>query len=390
MTPQATRAAPDSISPPSVDVRPVAGAKDLKTFLQLPRRIYDSDSPWVSPLLSDVEELVNPERGHPFHAHAQIALFLAYKDGEPAGRVAAIRNEIHLEVHNDGVGFFGFFESVDDETVACALLDAAADWLKQRGLTAMRGPMSPSINDQIGVLLDDFEGRPVIEMAYNPPYYPRLLEGCGMQMVRRLYAYLVRAGVQQPTEKQVRLAEAVKRRYGVEIRNARVKDAEKEAAILERIYREAWSELWGAVPFTADEALYLTKKLASLADERVVLIASIGGEPAGFALAVPDWNYVLAHLNGRLLPFNWIKALWYRRKMKGLRLMALGVVAEHRRKGIEALLTLELFKRGVAAGYEQLEVSWVLEDNVHANNLLTNLGFPRYRSYGLYEKSLAP
>jgi ribosomal protein S18 acetylase RimI-like enzyme len=250
--------------------------------------------------------------------------------------------------------------------------------------------MSPSVNDQVGVLLDDFKGRPVIEMAYNPPYYPQLLEQSGLQLVRRLYAYLVRAAEHTATEKQLRLAETVKRRYGVDIRNARVKDAKKEAAILERIYREAWSELWGAVPFTEAEALYLTKKLASLADERVVLIASIGGEPAGFALAVPDWNYVLAHLNGTLFPFNWVKALWYKRKMKGLRLMALGVMAEHRRKGIEALMTVELFRRGVAAGYEYLEVSWVLEDNVQANNVLANLGFPRYRSYGIYEKSLTP
>jgi ribosomal protein S18 acetylase RimI-like enzyme len=383
-------AQPPTAAPPSaVEIKQVSGPSDLQTFLRFPWQIYDRDSPWVPPLLSDVEELVNPERGHPFHAHAEIALFLAFREGSAVGRVAAIRNQAHLDVYDDAVGFFGFFESVDDDAVACALLDAAGEWLLDRGLTTMRGPMSPSINDQIGILLDDFAGRPVIEMAYNPPYYPDLLEHCGMQLVRRLYAYLVRADEHRPTEKQARLGETVKNRYGVEIRNARVKDAEKEAAILERIYREAWSELWGAVPFTPEEALYLTKKLASLADERVVLIADVAGEPAGFALSVPDWNYVLAHLNGRLTPFNALKALWYKRKMKGLRLMALGVVAEHRRKGIEALMTLELFQRGVAAGYEYLEVSWVLEDNVQANNVLRNLGFPRYRTYGLYEKSLS-
>lgn len=388
MTPPATITSQGHGTETSVEIREVSGKGDMRAFLSLPWAIYGSEGPWVPPLLSDIEELVNPEKGHPFHEHAEVALFLAFQHGDPVGRIAAIRNDAHLDLYHDGVGFFGFFESIDDDAVACALFDSAADWLRGQGLTTMRGPMSPSINDQVGLLLDDFEGRPVIEMPYNPPYYPKLLEACDVRLVRRLYAYLVHGHQHEPTEKQVRLAETVKRRYGVEIRTARVKDAEKEAAILERIYREAWSELWGAVPFTPNEALYLTKKLASLADERVVLIANIHGQPAGFALAVPDWNYVLAHLNGRLTPFNALKALWYKRKMKGLRLMALGVVAEHRRKGIEALMTLELFRRALAAGYESLEVSWVLEDNVLANNVLGKMGFPRYRTYGLYERSL--
>jgi GNAT superfamily N-acetyltransferase len=372
----------------SVEVVPVAGKALLDEFLRLPWAIYDRASPWVPPLLSDLEELFDPNR-HPFHEHAEMQLFLARREGKPAGRIAAIVNQAHLEVHKDDVGFFGFFESVNDAEIATSLFEAAAGWLTARGMGTMRGPMNPSVNDSIGLLLNDFEGRPVVEMPYNPPYYIDLFERCGLVKVRELYAYLVRADVHQPTEKHLRLAEAVKTRYGITIRNARIKDAEKEAVILERIYREAWEEQWGAVPLTANEALYLTKKMKGLADERLIFIASVKGEPVSFALCVPDWNYVLARLNGRLTPFNVVQALWYRRKMKGLRLMAMGILREHRRKGIEGLMVLELFQRGIAAGYEYLEVSWILEDNTAARNVVENLGFPRYRTYALYERPLA-
>ncbi|MEX2238774.1 MAG: GNAT family N-acetyltransferase [Dehalococcoidia bacterium] len=372
-----------------VCVEPVKDKKGLKEFLRFPWSVYPKSSPWVPPLLSDLEELFDPARGHPFQQHAEMQLFVARRDGTPVGRIAAIDNQAHTDVYHDGVGFFGFFECLDDHEAAAALFAAAEGWLSQRGLTSMRGPMNPSINDSVGLLLDDFAGRPVIEMPYNPPYYPELFARCGVQQIKTLYAYVARRDVNNPTEKQVRLGEAVRKRYKIVLRNARVKDAENEAAILEKIYREAWSELWGAVPLTKEEAVYLTKKLTSLADERMVLIASIDDEPVGFAMAIPDWNQVLRHLNGRLTPFNALKALWYRRKMDGLRTMALGVMADHRRKGIEALMTLEMFKRALAAGYQYMEVSWVLEENTQAINVLTKLGLPRYRSYGLYERALA-
>jgi ribosomal protein S18 acetylase RimI-like enzyme len=370
-----------------VTTLPVTTKQERDAFLRFPWRIYPKESPWVPPLLSNQEELFDPRR-HPFHEHAELQLFLAMRGDEAVGRIAAIVNQAHLAVHNDGVGFFGFFESTDDDQVAQSLFDAAATWLGQRGMATMRGPVNPSINDPVGLLIDDFEGKPVVEMPYNPGYYLELFDRCGLRKVRDLYAYFVDPEQHAPTEKHVRLAEKIKERHNIKIRNARIKDAEHEAVILERIYREAWEDNWGAVPLTAAEALYLTKKLKTLADERVVLIAEIDDEPAAFALAVPDWNFVLSHLNGRLFPFNFVKALWYRRKIPGLRLMALGVLREHRRKGIEALLVLEMFRRGIAAGYKYLEVSWVLEDNTEANNILRNLGFPRYRTYGLYERNI--
>jgi GNAT superfamily N-acetyltransferase len=367
-------------------VLPVRTRGDRQRFLRFPWRIYGRTSPWVPPLLSELAELLDPGR-HPFHRHARMELFLARRGEEVVGRIAAIVNQAHLDAHRDGVGFFGFFEAVNDPAVAAALLDAAADWLAARGLRTLRGPMNPSINDEVGLLLDDFAGRPVFMMPYTPPYYVTLLEQNGLVRVRELYAYLA-TRAHHPTARQERLAEHLQRRHAITIRNGRLKEAEREAAVIESIYNRAWDDLWGSVPLTHAEVVYLTRKLRPLIDERLVLIAAVNGEPAGFALAVPDFNEVLAHLDGRLGPVGLLKALYYRRRIRRLRLMALGVVREHRRKGIETLLAQEILRRGIAAGYEEMEISWVLEDNGPANNLLRNIGVPRYRTYGIFERPI--
>jgi GNAT superfamily N-acetyltransferase len=377
-----------SISAGGIAVTPVRTPADRRRFLRLPWQIYDRAGPWVPPLLTDVEELLDPRR-HPFHRHGEVELFLAWRDGRAAGRIAAIQNQAHLDVHGDGAGFFGFFESVDDIRVAGALLDAAEDWLRVRGLTLMRGPTNPSVNEEIGLLLDDYGGQPVIMMPYNPPYYVDLLEKSGLERVRTLYAFLADRRT-RPTERQTRLAGRMLESHGISIRTARIKDAEREAAVIESIYNRAWEHLWGYVPMTHEEALYLTNKLKAVADERMILIAAVQGEPAAFTLAIPDYNQVLRHLNGRLTPLAIVKALYYRRRITRLRLLAMGVLKEHRRKGIEAILVREMVERAEAAGYQEMEISWILEDNLAAINILKNAGVPRYRSYGIFERPMKP
>lgn len=380
------RKAADAVS--SLQVIPVDARAEREQFIRLPWRLYQRGGPWVPPLLSEMRQMLDEER-NPFFQHASARLFLAYRHGQPAGRVAAIINRTHLEIHDDGVGFFGFFESVDDEEVAAALLDAAAEWLSAQGLTTIRGPISPSMNDEIGLLLDDFGGRPVMMMPYNPPYYRNLLEGAGFVKVKDLYAYLA-TRQHRPTDRQERLGDVLRERNGINIRNINLKRVGDEAPIVKEIYNQAWQDLWGYVPLTDAEMDALVRRLVQFADERMILIAEMKGEPAGFALAVPDINQVLAHINGRLLPFGWMKALWHKRRMTGLRLLAVGVIEEHRRKGVEGILVQELFRRGLALGYQYMEVSWVLEDNAPANNILNNLHFPRYRTYGLFERPVMP
>ena len=369
-----------------LQVVPVESTEQREQFLRLPWNIYERLGPWVPPLLSEVREMLDESR-NPFFEHSSARLFLAFKDGAPAGRIAAVRNRTHTEIHDDGVGFFGFFECIDDQVVADALLDAAAGWLAAQGLTTRRGPISPSMNDEIGLLLDDFAGRPVMMMPYNPPYYRELLEGASLVKVKDLYAYLA-TREHRPTDRQERLGDLMRERNGIVIRNIDLKRVADEAPIIKQIYNQAWQELWGYVPLTDAEMDALVRKLVQFADERMILIAEINGEPVGFALAVPDINQVLAHINGRLFPFGWIKALWHKRRMDGLRLLAVGVMEAHRRKGVEGILVQELFRRGLSLGYQYMEVSWVLEDNAPANNILNNLRFPRYRTYGLFERQL--
>jgi GNAT superfamily N-acetyltransferase len=369
-----------------IQVLPVESSEQREQFIRFPWRIYQPDSPWVPPLLSEVREMLD-ERRNPFFEHASARLFLAFKDGAPAGRVAAICNRTHLEIHGDGVGFFGFFECIDEQAVAGALLDAAADWLADQGLRTMRGPISPSMNDEIGLLLDDFSGRPVMMMPYNPPYYRDLLERAGLVKVKDLYAYLA-TRQHRPTDRQERLGDTLRARHKITIRNINLKRVEAEAPAIKAIYNQAWQDNWGYVPLTDAEMDALVRKLVQFADERMILIAEIEGEPVGFALAVPDINQVLAHINGRLFPIGWVKALWHKRKMDGLRLLAVGVMEAQRRKGVEGILVQELFRRGLGLGYQYMEVSWVLEDNAPANNILNNLRFPRYRTYGLFERAL--
>jgi GNAT superfamily N-acetyltransferase len=384
----ATRQADAGTSSSRVSVTEAVSKEQREQFIRLPWKLYDRHGPWVPPLLSEVRELLDSEK-NPFFQHASAALFLATRDGNLAGRIAAVHNQTHLDIHHDGVGFFGFFESIDDQEVAAALLQAAAGWLSGRGLSTMRGPISPSMNDEIGLLLDDFSGTPVMMMPYNPPYYRTLLEGAGCVKVKDLYAYLA-TRYHRPSDRQERLGDVMRARHGIEIRNIDLADLDREAPIIKSLYNEAWHDLWGYVPLTDDEVDALVRKLVQFADERMILVAEVQGKPAGFALAIPDVNQVLRHLNGQLFPLGWIKALWYKRRMTGLRLLAVGVTEEYRRKGVEGILVQELFRRGIGLGYHYMEVSWVLEDNALANNLLNNLRFPRYRTYGLFERALQP
>lgn len=381
-----SRARPMTPHPRAWAIVPVRSKRDLDRFVDLPWSIYPRSSPWVPPLKSEVREMLDVTR-FPLWENAERELFLAVDGDRVLGRIAAIDHRGHTRVYNDGAGFFGFFECVEDAAVALELFRAAEQWLAARGLTTMRGPVSPSFNDEIGLLLDDFAGRPAILMPYTPEYYAGLFALAGLVKVRELYSYLATKH-NSPSERQLRLAEGMKHRHHVTIRNIRLKDAKREAAVIMGIYNEAWIDLWGHVPMTEREAQYMTGKLKQFADEKLILVANVDGEPAAFALAVPDMNEVLARINGRLTPLAIAKVLWHRRKIKGSRLLALGVHKEHRRKGIEALLVIELFRRGIAGGYESMDVGWVLEDNAPSNNVLKNLGFPLYRRYGIFERPI--
>jgi GNAT superfamily N-acetyltransferase len=370
----------------SVEVRPVAGRGDRDAFIHLPWRIYESDPLWVPPLIRDVRTMLDPEK-HPFHLHSEMELYLAHRDGVPVGRIAAIHNRRHVDYHHEPVGFFGFFECEDDPEVAAALFEAAASWLRARGLEVMRGPTSPSTNDVSGLLVEGLDEPPMVMMAYNPPYYLDLLTGAGFREAKGLVAYVHRD--QQPPDYLVRGAGLVQRRYGVSVRSLRMKEFDRELELVQELYNAAWQDNWGFVPMTDEEFRFLAKELKPAVDPDLVLIAEdSAGEPIGFALCLPDFNVALKHANGRLFPFGLIKILWHARHIHRMRVLTLGLVEAWRGKGVDALMYLEIFRRGTARGITEAEFSWILEDNEMMRRPMDRIGASVYKRYALYDRAL--
>ncbi|HID09873.1 MAG TPA: N-acetyltransferase [Candidatus Latescibacteria bacterium] len=365
----------------------VEGRKALWEFLRLPWRIYQGDPNWVPPLLREERARFDPSR-NPFFEHAEVALFLALRDREPVGRIAAIVNHRHNEFWNDRVGFFGFFEGPKEEEVAGRLFEEAGRWLRDKGMEVMRGPMEFSTNETCGMLVEGFDRPPMVMMPYNPPYYPQLLEALGLHKAKDLYAFYIRADVPIP-EKVADVARAVQVRGDVQVRSLRMKEYWEEVKRVKIIYNSAWSKNWGFVPMTDAEFEHLARELKQIVEPELVLIAETDdGEPVGFSMAVPDVNQALRHINGRLDPISLAKLLWYSRKIDEGRLMTLGVREKFRRRGIEAVFYIRTLEAARKLGYVGGELSWILEDNHLINRAIETMGAKRYKTYRIYDWEL--
>jgi GNAT superfamily N-acetyltransferase len=289
---------------------------------------------------------------------------------------------------------FGLFETVNDYDVAEALLSTARDWVQERGMAALRGPLSFSQNHECGLLIDGFDGPPVVMMPYNPRYYIDFFEQFGLAKAMDLYAYngdlaQFNGDPSQLPPKVIRVTEKVKKRAGVTMRPVNMKDYDQEIVRAKAVYNRAWEKNWGFVPMTDAEFDQLAADLKQIIDPNLAILAEIDEEPVGVSIAIPDANQVLKHLNGRLFPFGWVKALWYARQVTGSRQMILGVIEEQRGRGIEALLMFESLKAAVIHGYQFIESSWVLENNDMMNRIVQNVGQAYgahvYRTYRMYQ-----
>ena len=370
-----------------LSVIPVRSGDQREAFIRLPWRLYRGDPNWVPPLLLDVRGMLDEDE-HPFHRHSEVQLFLALRDGVPVGRVAAIHNRRHVEHHDEPVGFFGFFESERDDATAAALLDAAAGWLRERGLEVVRGPTSFSTNEEAGLLIEGFDRPPVVLMPYHLPYYRDLIEGQGFEEARTLVAYWHEADDVPP--RLERAEGLVRRRYpGISVRGLRMEEFDREIERIRAIYNAAWSDNWGFVPMTDEEFRHMAKDLKPVVDPDLALIAEDGdGRPVGFALSLPDFNQALRHADGRLFPFGLLKILWHRRDISRIRVITLGLVEEYRGRGIDALFYLETFRRGFEKGFHQGEFSWILEDNEAMCRPLERFGARVYKRYRIYDRPL--
>jgi ribosomal protein S18 acetylase RimI-like enzyme len=369
-----------------MQVRAVATRADLERFHRFPWTIYRGDPHWVPPLLAERRELVDPRR-NPFFEHAEVELFLATEGDKVRGRIAAIHNRRHLETHKDGAGFFGLFECVNEPAVAAALFKAAGEFLASRGLQVMRGPANLSVNDDIGLLVEGFDSPPTIMMPYNPGYYQKLVEGCGFQKAMDLIAFKGDASKPIP-ERAARAIELCQRRFTFRIRPINMQHFEADLEKIHQVYTQAWQDNWGAVAMTRKEFEHSAKQLKSVVAPELCLLAEVGDEVAGFSLTLPDFNQVLIHLNGRLFPFGFLKALWFKRKIDAVRVITLGVLPKFRHMGIDNAFYCESWKHAHALGMPRAEMSWILETNAAMNNALLNLGFTLSKRYRVYDRPL--
>ncbi len=379
-------------------VIPVRDAHDLREFIALPFRLYRGDPLWVPPLIAERRSFLDP-RHNPFFEHAEAALWLARRDGRVVGRISSHIDHRHDATHGEHAGLFGFFECEDDIAVAGALLERARAWCREHGADRLRGPLSFSLNHECGLLVDGWDGPPVFMMPYNPPSYPTLLERLGFARAIDLVTYtLRRADVGGDTgrlpKELVRKAEAARCQAGVTVRRGDIGAFDAEIARGLEIFRAAWRDNWGFVPPTDREARGISRGLRRIVEPRLCTFAERDGAAVGFAMVVVDANQVLAHLGGRLLPFGWLKALWYARRITGLRLLLFGVLAEHRGQGIEAALMLETLRAALATSYQTLELSWILENNLPVRHLVETIGAPYgvrvHRRYRIFETPIEP
>ncbi len=369
-------------------ITPVRNRRDLRHFTQLPWQLYRADPAWVPPLLFELKKLLSPKK-HPFHKHADVQYFLARLNGRVVGRIAAIVNHRHIQFHKESVGFFGFFESTDDQEVAQALLAAAEEWVGRRGVRSIRGPLSFSTNEECGLLVEGFQTAPMVMMPHHRPYYARLLRSAGYARAKDLLAYLIdlRADATIP-ERLVRGVQRLQKKQAITIRSIDVRRFEEEVRLLHAIYHKAWEHNWGFVPMTAAEVDLLAHTLRLVADPTLCLIAELDNRPVGFALALPDYNQALRHMNGRLFPLGFLKFLWYRRRIDALRILLLGTNPDVRVRGLDAMLYLKLWQDVPAYGYRLVECSWILEENWAMRRGLERMGAQVYKTYRVFEKTL--
>lgn len=366
----------------------LSNKKDLKIFIDLPWSIYKNDPHWVPPLKMAVRDLLNEEK-HPFYATATVKAWIAELDNVPVGRIMAINNKAYNDYQKTKLGFFGFYEAIDNKDVASLLLNTAEASLKKDGMTSMQGPMNPGTNYECGMLVDKFDDAPQIMMTYNPHYYPVQLENYGLKKAMDLLAYNVDAHFTMP-KIIMDIAERTEKKSKVTYRTLNLKKWNEELDLMFEIYNSAWEANWGFVPMTKDEFYHTAKDLKSIVNPELVHFALVDGVVAGFILTLPDLNQVFKEIpSGNLSPLAIYKILTAKKRMNRVRVITMGIKKEFRKIGLETLL----YKHNHIAIKKNplnknIEMSWILENNLEMNKPLIRMSGEAYKRYRVYEKTI--
>lgn len=358
-------------------------------FIRMPWRLYKDDPVWVPPLVLERRQHLSPR--NPYFAHAKCRFWIACRNSTPVGRISAQVDRLHLERYRDATGFFGLLEGEDSAEVFHALTGVAESWLREEGMRRALGPFNLSINQECGLLVDGFDTPPSVMMGHGRPYYGPRTEEQGYRPEKDLLAYDLDADFRLSASIQSLVARTGGR---VRIRPMQKACFEKDLAILQDIFEDAWSQNWGFVPFTRAEFKHLGQSLKFLVDDNLVQIADVDGSPAAMIVALPNLNEVIRDLDGRLLPFGWLKLLWRLkvRYPKSARVALMGVRRCYQGSLLGAALAFMVIEAvrgpGVRRGVQEVELSWILEDNIGMRHIIESLGGVAYKRYRIYSKSL--
>ena len=377
----------------SLAIVPVQTSQQWRDFHHLPFKIYADDPHWVAPLLLERKFHFDP-RHNPYFQHAKAAFFLAYRNGEPVGRITAQVDQLVQDRYQDGTGHFGFIEAIDDPAVFAALLQAAEDWLREQGMKRAVGPISFSLWDQPGLLVQGFDTPPSVMMNHQQPYYEDRILAQHYAPVQDLICY--RYDLNAPMELMNRLVDRAQRGGAITVRTIRMgkEHFQDEVALLLEIINDAWSDNWGYVPMTKAEIDELAGILKLLLRPGDVAIAEYQGKPAAFAAIFPNLNEAVRDMKGRLFPFNWIKLLWRLKvaRTKTARMPMMGVRKEFQDSALGAALAMSVIRAtrnfNVAHGVESAELSWILAGNTRVRHVIEMVGAVAYKTYRIYQKPL--
>lgn len=364
-------------------------ARQVLRFLKVSYRVYRDDPCWVAPLLMDLKKVFAD--GNPLFEHAEMALWVATRNGEDVGRIAGILDHHHNRASKEAAAFFGFFECIPDPEVSRRLFAVALAWAGERGARRVLGPMNPTTNDECGLLVDGFDSPPVFMTTYNPRYYVDLVEAEGFRKAKDLLAFHMDFS-KCPLDRLARIAEKTRRRHPeLTFTAIRRNTLARDLAKVKEVYNAAWQENWGFVPMTDAEIDFMAGRLKPLLVEGLVWVVETPAEPVGFMLALPDYNLPLQPLRGRLLTpklLGFLPCLLGWKCPPRCRVITLGVKENYRNRGLEAVMLTEGFKTGFKVGFKDAEASWILEDNTMMCRLLETFGGRVYKTHRLYEREL--
>ncbi len=374
----------------NIKIIPLENSKsDIKKFVTCSWNFYRNNPCWVPPLIGDQAKFIH---GGPYHEVGVIQPFLAYRGDEIVGRIIAHVDHRHNEYFKEKRGCVGFFESINDTVVSRALFGAAEKWLKEKGMTEIQGPYNFTLYDAPGVLMDDYDNLPAVELNYNPPYYPDLYLDYGFEKKIDWYAYKLTIDQQFP-KLFYKMWEKVKKdaadgKNGLVLRDANIKNFDEEKKKILTVFNEAWSDNWGHYPLTEKQWDKYAMELKMIIKTELVLMAEYNGDIAGFIISFPDANAALQKANGRLFPFGLMKILLGMRKINRLKTMGMGVMHKYRMRGLDAYFYVETFERAKKMGYVMTDMSLIVENNHSMRNALDHMGAKIYKTYRFYSKKI--